>query len=103
MASSSSTSVSIIAPQNTTVTIYNVSVTSVNTEITHALPANCRGFILRGRSGMTIKLTYTAGESGTKYLTINPGCVYEDNHFYTSQSIYFRSNVVGIIEILAFA
>lgn len=89
---------------DTTATMFNVSMPVSGTEYSQALPANCKKFIIRSRSKGKIQLAYTTGESGTKYITINPGATFEDNNLYVSQTIYFQSSKnTDILELLAFS
>ena len=89
---------------NTTATTYNVSVPLASTEVSLALPSNCKEFILRSRGREEVKLAYTATESGTKFLTVRGTAVYRDSNFYAAQTIYFQTSVPGaIIEVVAYA
>jgi hypothetical protein len=89
--------------QNTTVTIYNISVALANTEVSQALPSDCKGFIIKSRVKAKIQLAYTVGQSGTNYLTIEKTSSYNDTNFYSSQTLYFQTDVVDVIEIIAYS
>lgn len=87
----------------TSVEIYNISVVNADTEYSQALPANTKRFLLRSRNGYQLKLSYDSGESGTLFVTLNGGCVYEDINFYSLQTLYFQSPVAGgIVEVVVF-
>lgn len=88
---------------NTTPTIFNVSLPLAATEVSQALPASTKNFILRARGKSSVQIAYTVGQSGTTYVTIPPGGVYEDKNFYTSQTLYIQSNKAGeTVELIAF-
>lgn len=88
---------------STVATFYNLSIPSSNTEVSQALPTNTKKFIFKSRSKGTIKLSHTSTESGTKYITIPPGSVYEDINLYTSLTIYIQSSKAGdTLEIIAY-
>ena len=89
---------------NTTPSIFNVTLGPADTEQSQALPANTKEFIVKTRGNTLLKLSYTATESGTKYVTIPKQGVYTDNNFYTSQTIYFQSPSTGdVVEIVAYS
>lgn len=92
------------APTNdTTATIFNVTMALANTEYSQALPSDTKGFVLKSRNASKIKLAYTMGGTSSDYLTINSGFNFSDNNFYSSQTIYFMSSVAGdILEIVAY-
>lgn len=93
-----------ISDSNTQVTIYNVTTTLADTEYSQSLPSDTKGFLLRSRNLATTKIAYASGGTGSDYLTVLPGNVYEDKYFYSSQTLYFRSSVAGaIIEIVAYS
>jgi hypothetical protein len=79
---------------NTVAAVVNVSVPLANTEYSYALPANCRGFLIKSRGNATTKFGYATGVL-TNYVTIPMGAVYEDFYFYSSQTIYFATNLAG--------
>jgi hypothetical protein len=98
-----SLNVNVISSANTTATIFNVAVATSGTEVSQALPANTKRFILRSRNRSEIQLAYISGNSGTLYLTISPGATYEDSSFYTGQTLYFQtSKNAETVEIIAF-
>jgi hypothetical protein len=87
---------------DTTTTIFNVAIPLANTEVSQALPANTKKFMFKSRSKSTIKFAYTSGASGTTYITLPAGAVYEDDNYYTSLTIYFQSSKMGdTLELIA--
>lgn len=88
---------------DTTPTIYNVSIITVNTEQSQALPANTKEFLIRSRSKGTMRVAFNSGDTSTDYLTVPAGASYEVKQFFSSLTIYFQSNKPGdVIEIVAF-
>lgn len=91
-----------VAPP-TTPLIYNViSPATPDTEFSQTLSDGVKKFIIRNRGKKDIQLTFTATESGTKYITI-PGnaSMSEDGVFLTGVTIYMQVSAVSqIIEIL---
>lgn len=85
-------------------TIYNVDVTLINTEFSQILPSSTVEFVLKSRTGnQTIKLAYNSGDSGTLYYTIPKGVEYNDSNFHDSVTVYFQSNITGVVEIVAWS
>jgi len=89
---------------NTTPVIYNITIVLADTEQFQTLPVNTKKFIIKSRNKGIIRLGYNVGDTSTSYLEIKPGSSYEDDNYYTNQTIYFRSTKVGdTIEILAYS
>jgi hypothetical protein len=107
MASVGSTSVSssaTLVQSNTTAQIYNISMTLANTEYSLSLPVNCKGFLVRNRSGFVTQFSYSSGTSGTVYVTLLKGTVFSDSNYYTSQTIYFQSpSSGGVLEVITYS
>jgi hypothetical protein len=59
--------------------IYNKALTTHDTEYSQALPARCKRFTLQCRDSTDLKLAFTVGESGTKYITIKAGSAYTED------------------------
>lgn len=88
---------------DTDVTIFNVSAPTANTEVSQALPAGTKRFILRARNRSQLQISYTSGQTGSLYMTIRPGAVFEDQNFYSTQTIYFQCSEPGeTVEIIAY-
>lgn len=82
--------------------IYNVALGAANTEQSQALPSTIIGYLIRSRGESELKLSHTATESGTNFVTV-PGCAtYEDLHNYNNLTLYFQSPQTGdTVEIVA--
>jgi len=74
---------------DTTATIYNVTMTSADTEQSQALPANTKEVVIRVRGNSTLKLAFSSGQSGTTYLTVRPGATFHNSEYFVSQTLYF--------------
>ena len=80
-------------------TIANETVAVANTEQSYAFPSGTRRFRLFNRGSGIIKFTFTATESGTKYVSLYP-----DTHYgwmeidsATSFTVYFQSTIVNAV------
>jgi len=84
-------------------TIYNLTLTNANTEYSQTLPSNTTKYVIQCRSDDDIKMSFTSGESGTKYITIHGGQSYwEDLIKPSSLTLYFQSSTAGVVvEIIA--
>lgn len=86
----------------TSQTIGNETVALANTEQSYVFPTNTRRFRLFNRGPAEIKWTFTATESGTKYVTLYPNTHYGwvEIDSSTSYTLYFQSPSLNtIIEI----
>ncbi len=87
---------------DTTTTIFNITLGTINTEQSQALPANTKCFTIKTRNSTPLKISYTVSESGTDFIGIKPNAVYMKNAFYSSQTIFFQSPETGdVVEIEA--
>lgn len=84
---------------NTTPTIFNV-VCVANVENSQALPANTKSFIVKARNSSRVLFAYAP--SATEFLTLNRGFSFQDNNFYTSQTIYFTCSNADTVEVVAY-
>lgn len=86
--------------QNTRIT--NLTCTLANTEYSHALISNLKQLVFKARNTATLKISFTSGESGTKYITIYKGSMFTlGNMDLTSQTLYVQASIAGtIVEIL---
>lgn len=92
-------SVDIINSENALIT--NLSLSTINTEFSHALQAGLKGLIIRNRDRADTKITFTSGESGTKYLTLKGGSVLSLNDLdFSSKTIYAQSDTISVLEIM---
>lgn len=88
---------------DTTTTVTNTAVALASTEVSFALPSDCKGFMLRARGKSRVQLSFSIGTSGTTFVTIPPGANYEDRNFRSSQTLYFQTSKAGeTIEIIAY-
>lgn len=94
---------SIVAAEKTvTKQIYNVTIATANTEQSQVLPTSIVGYLVRTRGNTELKLSHTATESGTKYVTIPKKSTYVDEHSYNNLTLYFQSPESGdVVEIIA--
>ncbi len=60
-----------------TPTIVNTTLTTANTEYSHIFGADTKKFTIKNRGAGQVKIAYILGDSGTTYITIWPGGVYE--------------------------
>ena len=84
----------------TTVTKYAVAITSADTEYSQALVGG-GGYIqkltVQCRTAADMKLSYTSGESGTKYITIKSGTVYTEGDLIGDITLYLQSHTAGVV------
>lgn len=88
-----------------TPTIANVAIATVNTEVSHALPANTVRFFLRVRTAAKVQLAYTVAQSGTIFITIPRGANFFEGDISTaSLTLYFQADVApNTMEIVSWA
>jgi hypothetical protein len=90
----------------TSPTIYNVPVNIANMEVSQLLPPNTQRFLIKVRdSAAQLQLAFESGESGTNYISVARGAVYEEEGlFVTGLILYFQTNNPSqIVEILAWS
>ncbi len=76
----------------TTVEIFNVTLGLANTEQSQLLSSGLiTGYMIRSRGNAELKLSHTATESGTKYITIPSCTTFTDEKPYTNLTLYFQS------------
>jgi len=81
--------------------IYNVSVLLANTEYSQALSSSTKKFLIRVRGQSQLKLAFTAGQSGTNYITIPAGTTLNCDDLSFTGTLYFQSvKASQIVEIL---
>ena len=84
--------------------IINGVLTIANTEYQVELPLNCHKFSIKTRTFASLKLAYTAGESGTNYITIPSGTSYWEDGIRTNAIFYIQSPTAGIVaEVIAWS
>lgn len=76
----------------TTPTIANVSCAVAGTEYSYSLPSGTRCFRLYVRNTSRLQLAYVSGDSGTNYITVEPGYIYESPviPLDSNPTIYFQ-------------
>lgn len=88
-------------PPATTSTIYNVTLTTANTEYSQALPANTRALRFRCRTLYDVRYAWVTGKVATPtapYLTLPIGCDYRLDYVnLTTTTLYFASSTAGVI------
>lgn len=96
----SSVSVTVAASQNAKVT--NVTLTLQNTEYSHPLTSNLKQCIIKARGFAKLQISFTSGDSGTKFLTIPNGTSLSLNDLdFTSKTLYLQSDTSSVVvEIL---
>lgn len=80
----------------TTVTVYNISLASPNTEYSQALPTDCAGIEFWSRAGYAIRWAFVTGKVAgptEPYLTNKPNAFYESPGMLdlSSKTIYFAT------------
>ena len=88
------------SPTNPAIT--NISLTLASTEVTIALPTECKRFLIKLRGFSPLQLSYVSGQSGTIYLTMPAGSFYaEDSVNPTGKFLYVQSPVAGeVVELV---
>jgi len=88
---------------DTTATIFNKAVPLANTEVSQVLPVDTKRFIMRARGNSELQFSFTALESGSKFITIPRRANYEDPNFYSSATVYFQTSLSSeTVEIIAY-
>ena len=88
-------------PPVTTPTLYNVTLTSADTEYSQALPANTRDFRFRCRTLYDVRYAFATGKVATPtapYMTLPAGSDYiSDLNNLTSITLYLASAQAGVV------
>ena len=88
-------------PPVTTPTLYNVTLTSADTEYLQALPANTRDFRFRCRTLYDVRYAFATGKVATPtapYMTLPAGSDYiSDLNNLTSITLYLASAQAGVV------
>ena len=71
-----------------------------NTELEIDCGVNVKSILLRSRTGKTLKLAYSIGNTATEYITVKRGTVFTDASFYLSLKIYLLSEAADTVELL---
>lgn len=86
--------------------IYNVTMTTQNTEYSQALPSGTKKFLIKCRTSYAIKLAFVANASGTTYVTVPADRAFkeEDLSLSGSRTLYFQCATAGqVAEIVAWS
>jgi hypothetical protein len=90
--------------------IYNVTLSSANTEFSRALPAGIRKFSIQCRTtSVDIKLSFVEGESGSTFLTILGNSAYNEDLIHApigyTLTLYMQttSTASPVVEIVAWS
>ena len=85
-------------------TIYNVTMTTLNTEYSQALPANCKKFAMKvqlGTGSYKYRVAFVTGKVATPtapYLQYNDDVEYfEEGLNYATSTLYFASTTSGLV------
>ena len=91
-----------------TPTVYNVTLTSADTEYSQAMPANCRRIEFQCRTENTMRFAFVTGKVATPtapYMTLKAGDYYESGMIYQAaapSTLYLASPTAGVIaEVIA--
>jgi hypothetical protein len=83
-------------------TIYNISITLANTEVSQVLTTNTKNFTVKVRGNSKLQIAFVSGESSTNFITVPPGAVFTSEGLNFSGTLYFQttqpSQVVEILE-----
>ena len=82
--------------------LYNVTLSSANTEYSQALPSGCKKFLVKPRGG-SLKINFTGNLTTDPYINLEDGQAWnEDNVSLTGKTLRFESPTAGtVVEILA--
>jgi hypothetical protein len=87
-----------------TPTVINKALTNGNEEYNVELPISFSRFTLQARTAADVKLCYTVGESGSKYITVKSGSSYSEDSVGsvdTPHKLYMQSASAGtVVEII---
>lgn len=77
-------------------TIYNLTLTSADTEYSQSLPEYVTKIMIKARSTTsTIKLAWVSGQSGSTYITIPANQTYWDDYVGASLTAFVQSSTAG--------
>ena len=99
-------SINVVANASTTPSITNILMTLANTELSHIFPINTKKISLRVRGNSKLQYSFTAGQSGTQFITIYPGNEenISDVNLTSSLTIYFQPSKAGdTLEIVSWS
>lgn len=84
------------------VSITNLSVPLVATEVSHVLQSSVKRIVMRARNYAQLQIAFVSTESGTNYITIPQGATLDlDGIDFLSKTVYVQSNKASTtVEIL---
>ena len=81
--------------------ISNLTISSPATETSFPLTDGLKALTIRSRDIAKLQLSFTSGESGTKYITISKGSVFHQDYIdFSSTTIYLQADKATTVEIL---
>ena len=84
-----------------TPTIYNVSAPAAGTEVSQALTAGTKAFIIRVRGPANLQLAFVSTESSTNFITVAKGSAYSQDGLNFSGTLFFQTDKASqTVEIL---
>lgn len=91
-----------------TVTLYNVTLTNVNTEYSQALPTTCRRLSFQCRASKDVRFAFVTGKVATPtapYYTLKANTTYDSGPIHlASGTIYFAGTQAGnVMEVEAWS
>lgn len=96
-------SATVTVTRATNARVTNLVIGAAATEVSHALIAKLGFFMLAARNDAVLNLTFTALESGTKYVTIPKGVVYSQGDLdFNSKTMYLQANKACVVEIIEY-
>lgn len=98
-------SINTVLKGATTPVIVNIAIPLANTEQSYALPADTKKFRIRARGNAKLQMSFVSGDSGTNFMTIFPGNVYEETGLdISTTTVYFQSSKASeTVEILSWS
>lgn len=89
------------ALEQPTVTLYNVTLTSADTEYSQALPADCRAFQFQCRTSYVVRYAFVTGKVAgptEPYFTLKSGTVwYKEGLKLSSATLYLASSQASVV------
>lgn len=81
----------------TTPTVVNVPMASAGTEYSYTFPTGTKQYLIKARVRDVLQFSYVSGNSGTTYVTIQPGVWYGESDITlpAGRTIYIQSATQG--------
>lgn len=85
-------------------TILNLTLTEANTEYSVSLPQNTTHLTIQARGSGSVKICFSAGESGTNYFSIKTNGCYYDQNIRANKTLFAQSPNAGeVLEVVAWS